>query len=232
MSTTNNPTLFTYCMPIDDGAAPNPYWGICTLVICKPVIRRVANVGDWVVGIGSKNSPIGDISKSVVYAMKITDKISMKEYDSYCKENYPNKIPDWEKKDFKKKVGDCIYDYSIGLDPQLRKAVHSEKNKARDLGGMFALISDHFYYFGDNPLELPKKLWSIRKENQGHKSKSNDPFVSDFISWIESNGELNCLKGEPQYKKKLLEPLKTPCDASLKRLEEAEEDEKIGIKYC
>ena len=56
MSTANNPTLFTYCIPIDDGAAPNPYWGICTLVICKPVIRRVANVGDWVVGIGSKNS--------------------------------------------------------------------------------------------------------------------------------------------------------------------------------
>lgn len=34
------PTLYTYCIPYDDGAAPNPYWGICTLVICKPVIRR------------------------------------------------------------------------------------------------------------------------------------------------------------------------------------------------
>jgi len=46
------PTLYTYCIPYDDGAAPNPYWGICTLVICKPVIRRTAEVGDWIVGTG------------------------------------------------------------------------------------------------------------------------------------------------------------------------------------
>jgi hypothetical protein len=46
-------TLFTYCIPYDDGAAPNPFWGLCTLAICKPSIRRVAKEGDWVVGTGS-----------------------------------------------------------------------------------------------------------------------------------------------------------------------------------
>jgi hypothetical protein len=34
--------LFTYTIPYDDGAAPNPFHGICTLAICKPSIRRVA----------------------------------------------------------------------------------------------------------------------------------------------------------------------------------------------
>ena len=44
--------LYTYCLRYDDGAAPNPYWGVCTLVICKPAIRRSAEPGDWVVVFG------------------------------------------------------------------------------------------------------------------------------------------------------------------------------------
>jgi hypothetical protein len=54
--------LYSYCLRYDDRAAPNPYHGICTLVICKPAIRRTANVGDWIIGLGSVSSPIGDIS--------------------------------------------------------------------------------------------------------------------------------------------------------------------------
>ena len=44
------PNLFSYVLRYDDGAAPNPFWGTCTLAICKPAIRRKANLGDWVVG--------------------------------------------------------------------------------------------------------------------------------------------------------------------------------------
>ena len=36
--------LFTYCILVDDGAAPNLFWGVCTLAICKPAIRRAAQV--------------------------------------------------------------------------------------------------------------------------------------------------------------------------------------------
>lgn len=42
---TMSPTLFSYCIPYDDGAAPNPFWGLCTLAICKPRIRRAAKEG-------------------------------------------------------------------------------------------------------------------------------------------------------------------------------------------
>ncbi|MBU2547361.1 MAG: hypothetical protein KKB20_03030 [Proteobacteria bacterium] len=31
------------------GAAPNPFRGVCILVIRKPGIRRAAEVGDWIV---------------------------------------------------------------------------------------------------------------------------------------------------------------------------------------
>ena len=48
-------TIYSYVLRTDDGAAPNPLWGTCTLTICKPVIRRTAKVGDWVIGVGSAN---------------------------------------------------------------------------------------------------------------------------------------------------------------------------------
>lgn len=50
--------LYSYCIPCDDGAAPNPFEGVCTLVICKPRIRLTAEVGDWIVGTGSKRARI------------------------------------------------------------------------------------------------------------------------------------------------------------------------------
>lgn len=32
------PSLFTHAIPFDDGTAPNPFNGMCTLAVCKPVI--------------------------------------------------------------------------------------------------------------------------------------------------------------------------------------------------
>jgi len=77
--------LYTYCIPYDDGAAPNPFWGVCTLAICKPAIRRAAEKGDWVVGTGSRNSPMGDISNQVVYAMEVIEILTMAEYDTWSR---------------------------------------------------------------------------------------------------------------------------------------------------
>ena len=63
--------LFSYCIPVDDGAAPNPYWNVCTLAICKPVIRRIANVGARIVGVGSCNVKGKSYHNKLVYAMKV-----------------------------------------------------------------------------------------------------------------------------------------------------------------
>ena len=155
-------TLYSYCLRIDAGAAPNPYWGVCTLAICKPAIRRKAGVGDWVVGLGAMHSPIGDLSGKLVYAMKVSRALSMKEYDDHCRKSLREKIPDWSKAaDFRRKVGDSIYDYShLGL-PKLRPSVHTESNRKTDLGGLNVLLSDQFYYFGDKPINVPECLSPI-----------------------------------------------------------------------
>lgn len=233
MKLDENPTLFSYCIRFDDGAAPNPYWGICTLTICKPLIRRVAKEGDWVAGIGSKNSPIGDISDHVVYAMKITKKMTMQEYDDFCKKKYPKKIPDWYNEDFRHRVGDCIYDFSDELNPKIRKSVHTEKNKEKDLSGKNALISNHFYYFGDKPIPLPDNLKAIIKEGQGHKSTSNKPYTNDFINWIENPSyEINRINGEPQLKEEIMKIEDVCSICSNGRYNEAIKDEEFGLDKC
>ena len=58
-------TLYSYTIAIDTGFAPNPFNGFCTLACCKPGIRRTAQDGDYVVGIGPKGS-----GNRVVYAMR------------------------------------------------------------------------------------------------------------------------------------------------------------------
>src|SRR5215217_2593842 len=134
--------LYSYCLRYDGGSAPNPFWGICTLVICKPAIRRTAEIGDWIVGLGSAQSPIGDISTSVVYAMKVTSKLTMKEYDQFCTASLPEKIPQ-QSRDYRRQKGDCIYDYGNAEQPTMRWGVHCDINRQRDLDGKYALLSKH-----------------------------------------------------------------------------------------
>ena len=223
-------TLYSYCLRYDDGAAPNPYWGICTLSICKPKIRRTAQEGDWVVGLGSKHSPVGDISTQVVYAMKVTKILSIKEYDNHCRVSLGGKIPDWTNSDFRKKKGDCIYDFSAEEKPKLRRSIHKEENRETDLSGKNVLLSNHFYYFGDKPIALRPDLRAIIHSTQGHKSHANEPYVADFVNWIEGGGwKKNEVLSQPQLKQKIISESEEDCRSSCSQLHR-EEDE--GDENC
>lgn len=197
-------TLYTYCIPFDDGTAPNPFWGVCTLVICKPKIRKTARVCDWIVGTGSSKSPIGDIHDRVVYAMRVTRKMTMKEYDAYTNKHSPEKVPHWSNADKRRRLGDSIYDFSSG-EPKLSQSVHFEENKEYDLNGEFALLSREFFYFGNKPQQLPPELLPILnvdrngRPKQGHRSKENDTYIEKFENWLYGLGYKSCtLVGEPQ----------------------------------
>src|SRR5579872_1961476 len=139
--------LFTYTIPIDDGAAPNPFHGMCSLAICKPDIRRVAEPDDWVVGLGSKNAPSGDLSGRLVYAMRVEEVLTLEEYDRQAQARWPHRIPNPRSLDLSERLGDCIYDFSTGA-PVQRKGVHGPDDIERDLGGRNVLLSRHFFYFG------------------------------------------------------------------------------------
>ncbi len=222
------PTLYSYCIPFDDGAAPNPYWGVCTLAICKPVIRRVTEVGDWVVGTGSKSTPIGDVSAKVVYAMRVDEKMTMSEYDTYTKAHLRGKIPDWSHRERRRRLGDSIYDFS--QDPPVqRPGVHLPANQKTDLGGLHVLLSRHWYYFGDQPVPLPSALVPIVKQGQGHKSRANAPYVASFVEWIDNLGvPANTLSGAPQLD---LFGLGAACAEPRRHSDEADESFACGAKH-
>src|SRR5258708_3774762 len=51
----HEPKVYFYKVTVDDGIAPCPQDGLLTLGVCKPAIRRTAQAGDYLVGIGSND---------------------------------------------------------------------------------------------------------------------------------------------------------------------------------
>lgn len=189
-------TLYSYVIPVDDGAAPNPFWGTCTLVICKPKIRRTARVGDWIAATGSKHAPgRRDLGRRLVYAMRVTTSMTMREYDEHVRSSLPEKLPDVGSQDWRRRVGDCLYDFS-GTRVRTRPGRHPPSFKSLDLGGKNALLSTDFYYFGADPVELPEELLPIVKQGNGHRASANDAHEEKFVRWVRTLSP--GLQGEPQ----------------------------------
>ena len=177
--------LFTYTIPVDDGSAPNPFRGMCSLAICKPSIRRVAKKDDWVAGLGSKNAQSGDLSRCLVYAMRVEQVLTLEQYDQQARFEWPHRVPNVQSADLSERLGDCIYDYSSGGAPPVqRPGVHGDANIATDLRGENVLISRDFYYFGSRAIRIPDFLLPICHQWPGHRSDSNAPYFNGFVSWL------------------------------------------------
>lgn len=200
--------LYSYTVRVDDGAAPNPYGGVCTLAICKPGIRRTAEPGDWIVGLGPTNAPGGqDLSNHVVYAMQVSDKMTYEEYDEYCLAELPVKVPVWKAGEpHEHHVGDCIYHGPWRKERlQQRRGVHNEGNIDVDLRGENVLLAaDKFFYFGDQAVKLHEDFGSLRHPYQGYKWKVNEPIKQDVVDWIERGFDVGrrakVLYGQPLHR--------------------------------
>lgn len=131
--------------------------------------------------------------------MKVTEKMSLKEYDIYCREKLTRKIPNWKSKEWTAKIGDCIYDYSKSDNPILRESVHDESRIEHDLSGENSLISNHFYYFGEEPVIIPKDLQEIIKIGQGYRKITENYLIIEFENWIKEF-YINTLYAMPQLR--------------------------------
>ena len=167
--------IYAYIVPVDDGAAPNPYGGVCSLAICKANLRKIAKQGDWILGLTS--------SFELIYTMKITTVMSMMEYDTYTKEYFPIKIPNKISKNIIEQMGDSVYDFSNdGIN--LRPSVHSRCTKDMDLAGKNVLLSTHFYYFGKETQKLPKEFENIVTLEVDFLQLNSD-LQTIFFTWLE-----------------------------------------------
>tara|TARA_R110000823_G_scaffold254476_1_gene376778 strand:- start:563 stop:1228 length:666 start_codon:yes stop_codon:yes gene_type:complete len=152
-----NSYLFTYPITRDFGFAPNPFHGFCTLATCKPRIRKAANVGDWIMGIGG--SPLGDVKGKCIFLMKVTEKIGFRNYWSDHRFSLKKPLRNGSRVQM---LGDNIYHKASDGSWIQEDSHHSnpdgsqnQVNVKRDTGGSDrVLISNFFLFFGSQAREV------------------------------------------------------------------------------
>jgi hypothetical protein len=168
----SQPRLYSYVVDHDEGFAPNPVGGLCTLAYCKfshsgrRNLVEMASEGDWVAGTGGKGSKTAGHGR-LIYAMRVTEKIALARYAA--ERRFAGRID------------------RDPLDPNME--------------GRFVLISDDFFYFGRNAINIdriPRHHLSHRFEKRGpnYRSDYTREFVADFDAWIHGESTVG-VHGEP-----------------------------------
>ncbi|MDD2635505.1 MAG: hypothetical protein PHW82_08405 [Bacteroidales bacterium] len=180
---------YSYVVARDFGFAPNPFGRHCSLATCKPRIRKNANIGDWIFGITPK---VKDSGNKLVFAMKVTQKITFNEY--WYSHDFQYKKPVLNGS-LKQMYGDNIYYMDEFNNWNQADSHHSKENGEtnydnlkRDVKGKFVLISETFYFFGVSAIEIPYSLKDEFSIGMGHKLVKEDVAVR-VINWLESHCE-------------------------------------------
>ncbi|WP_148714734.1 hypothetical protein [Chitinolyticbacter meiyuanensis] len=163
--------LFSYVVDHDNGFAPNPSNGVCTLVHCKfggekgrRNIVEFAQVGDWILGSGGGSAQSAG-NRKIIYLMRVDEKLHFHEFLEDSR-------------------------FSGRID-------HIDLCS----GNLFALVSHHFFYFGRSAIEgatLPATFSPNRlfKRYSGFRSDLPPILVESLTNWFEENFKLG-KHGEP-----------------------------------
>ena len=185
--------LYSYIITRDYGFAPNPFYGYCTLATCKPIIRHSANIGDVIVGLGSgaKDSPF---KNKVIYSMIVKEKMTYDQYWNDCRF--------WCKRPYmygskKQMYGDNIYHtdekthiiFQEDSHHSLENGETNYENYNRDVPGKYVLVSDEYWYWGGNPVELPIDFIEIANVQRNHIIKDNKEFIEKYLEWLRCFSE-------------------------------------------
>lgn len=196
------PNVYMYVVARDFGFAPNPFHGVCTLATCKPMIRRTAHVGDWVVGMG------GAQLKAVgrcVYAMQVTDALTFDAYWDDPEYRCKRPVRNGSRKTI---MGDNIYHRPAGTTAWVQEDSHHSQidgrpepsNIKNDTQTNRVLISRNFYYFGDAAPSIPEGILAHLGYNNGigHR-KFTLVQAQPLLDWIHKQyrGQVNTVIGKP-----------------------------------
>lgn len=178
-----------YKLDHDFGFAPHPFDGVCTLACCKPDIRKRAEIGHYVVGMGSVE--LGNIGK-LIYWMKVEDIISFDQY--YVADWAQSRKPNM-KGSKKERARDNIYH----TDPETGEYVqdfsfHSLKAGVTDFSNLDTdtgktpnvLVSRTFSYFGGDGPSLPQGLdcFALLRVRNFQRDFPNEKKVA-LVEWLE-----------------------------------------------
>lgn len=185
--------LRSYKMTGDKGFAPNPFGCSLTLATCKPGIRNAARVGDWVAGFTSKSLAGHDVgSERLVYLMRVAEKLLLRDY--FRDPRFQDKIPDMGADGPEARAGDNIYrplrsDAAAAADfEQLQNPNHVARDRKRDVGGNFVLVSDEFYYFGESAPAVPRDVRPDVPRGQSRYGQGSCPARAErFLRYVRDN---------------------------------------------
>ena len=60
---------------------------------------------------------------------------------------------------------------------------------ATDLSGLNVLVSDHFYYFGRETIDVPARFSELTYRGRGYRNRFDDDLVNAFVNWLDESFE-------------------------------------------
>jgi len=189
--------IYSYMIDHDFGLAPNPFGKYCTVAVCKPKIRKSGNlkIGDWLIGTGSKSlkkSSGFECVLKLIYAMQVSEILCLNKYWNDPRFRY--KRPVMRGGTLSTMFGDNFYHLDANNNWVQEDCAHNnfdgvynEDHFRKDIFGENALISEHFYYFGDKAPEIPGNLISVCHTTQGEKIVKPNELALGFLNWLQSN---------------------------------------------
>lgn len=183
--------LYSYIVKRDVGLAPNPFWDYCTLAVCTPNHMGIrAKAGDWFAGITSRQR-----GNKLLYAMKVSEVIPFEEYatDPRFESKKPIMNGPW-----KQRCGDNLYYRDErGYWKQRPNPYHDTPEfRKKDLRHPSTFVGEHFYYFGENAIQLPAIFEDLIWPRQGCKGSHEPNLVARFLAWLQGEYQPG-IHGEP-----------------------------------
>jgi hypothetical protein len=188
--------VYSYVIDHDLGFAPNPFYGICTLAACKPKIRQYTEVGDYIVGAGSR--PNGG---RLIYWMRI-DEIDfdrtgpIRDFAANARwcaaasscaygDNIYHRDPN---------TGHFIQDDSFHSEPAGQV---SAPNLRRDTGTTDrVLLAREFAYCGAEGPVVPADFLEFVHRTQGDMCCFPPEWAEGFVAWLREQPARGCV-GDP-----------------------------------
>lgn len=179
----------SYIVATDLGLASNPFWGVCTLAVCTPNHMGVKlEKDDWIFGFLTKKR-----ANKMLFGMKLSCVIGFYEYFNDPK--YELKRPK-TRGSWKERCGDNFYYKNDTGKWQQAETIYHLGMTEKDTKYPKVFVSDYFYYFGTNAIDVPCSYQSIIPQRQGVKCNHNNDILLKFIEWLETSYEVG-LHGDP-----------------------------------
>lgn len=189
------PKIYFYKLTVDDGGAPCVTPGLLSLSICKPMLRRTAEMEDIVIGFAA-NSLHAD--NRLIYVARVNEKLENGDYYR------PGKYND---------RADCIYERRGGRFAERAGALYhgSVGDLGHDLGEhpnyprANTLLSREFCYFGASGSDAYKKAFplvegAVAALGRGHRVHHEEKLLTQLEELVRWSCDLDgaCIQGKPK----------------------------------